>query len=278
VGIRNYDTTHTQQANSDTRKPTDPDTVGVLGYTVINDDMVIIGYDTILNHTRIEIEWEIIVDTLKDYLIFVNYDTLQSITHYYYNYAGPLEELPDLQPYGWRYNTWVFHEYPPEAANLPKMVPFGFERQKIFVADTNWHVLALGAFFNPAQPDLSNPFTHDLEVPQFPGEDYIVNAGDLSGIDFRYDGPDATGGQWGSVVIGMEPIPDPDGVRINVDTTKNFPLFVMSDFLRSASHLWVDPTPGGDTTVKLQDVAWVHTFHNWSQFLPEIRLEVTFHE
>ncbi len=273
VGVINSFVTKTQQADNENRSKYDPDTIGVASYTLIENVMVVIGYDTIWDHKRINVVWKDTVDTNNDYLLTVRYDTTRSITHEYYNYAGPLDLLPDLQSYGWRYNAWVFHEYPPGAANLQKMVPFGFERQHLFVADTNWHVLSLGAFFNPAAPDLSNPYTDELEVPQFPGEDFLVGAGDLADIDLRYDGEDATGGQWGSVVIGLEPISDP--ARIVVDTTKNFPVFVLSDFLRSASHFWINPM---DTTIRLSDVSWVHTFHNWNQFLPEIRLGVTFHQ
>jgi hypothetical protein len=273
LGILNTILTPTQQADDETRSKYDVDIIGVVEYTVLDSVMVVIGYDTIRDHTRIEVVWKDTVDTNSDYVLTVNYDTAQSVDIEYYNYAGPIQELPDIEPYGWRYNAWVFHEYFPTDAGLPVIVPFGFERQELFIADSNWRVLPLGAFADPNFPDFSNPYTNNLEVPQFPGEDFLVDAGALNKIDLRYDGNDLTGGEWGSVAIGMEPIPNPG--KISVDTARNFPLFVLSDFLRSASHTIINPN---DTTQHLSDVDWVHTFHNWNQFLPEIRLAVEFHE
>lgn len=258
LGIEKTTLTKTQQ---DTLNRERPDTIRVADWTFFDSTIVIIGYDTIWDHKRIDVEWVDTVDTNNDYILTVNYETGDSAVHEYYIYAGPLEELPDIKPYGWRYNSWVLHEYFPSEANLSRMVPFGYERQFIFTGDTTWQVLPLGAFFRSDSCDLSNNYTDQLEVPQFPGEDFIVDPGPLDLIDLRYDGPDATGGEWGSIIIGMEPIPDV--ARINVDTTRNFPLFILSDFLLPAWHPWVDE---------------VQAFHNWGQFLPQIRLSVVFHE
>jgi hypothetical protein len=260
LGIENTTLTKTQQDTLN-RERTDPDTIGVANYTFFDSTIVVIGYDTIWDHKRIDVEWVDTVDTNNDYILRVDYETGDSTVLYYYIYAGPLEELPDIKPFGWRYNAWVFHEYFPSEANLSRMVPFGYERQFIFTGDTTWQVLPLGAFFRSDSCDLSNSYNDQLEVPQFPGEDFIIDPGPLGSIDLRYDGADATGGEWGSIVVGMEPIPDV--ARINVDTTRNFPLFILSDFLLSASYAEVDE---------------VHAFHNWGQFLPQIRLSVVFHE
>jgi hypothetical protein len=233
-------------------------------------DSVVFGYDT-LQHRRIEVEWEVEVDTLYDYIRFVYYD-IDSITTpaypyplgviEYFEYAGPLEELPNIVPYGWRYNTWVTLDQDSTGSldnfgmDLKPVIPFGDGTLESFTGPNHWGVLPLGAFNDPVAPDISNPYTSNREVPQFPGEDFVTAAAAP-----RFDNLNllrVSVMDWGYVIIGMEP--DPSKVTINAET--NFPLFVLSEPLVSGDD------PSADN---------VHTFHNWSQFLPQIEVIVFMH-
>jgi hypothetical protein len=239
---------------------------------VVETTFVYFGLDT-LQHRRITVEW--IIDTLPEYdILFARgeiqypiYD-IDSTTDVQYPfplgnlpyivYSGPLgppEDLPDIRPYGWRYNAWIMlAQTGPNDLDLPQMIPFGNGRQEDFTALPDWGVLPLGAFYHSDSADLSNPYIDNREVPNFPGEDFVVGAGDLGNVDLRRD----TTGRWGSVIVGMEPIPTTD---LTVDTTVNFPLFFLSDDLPSENE-------SGTYNVQL--------FHNWTQFMPRVRITVTY--
>jgi len=270
LAILAFDTTMIPEFDSTDRFS--PDTVGIVwppdSIWVVETTQVYIGLDT-LQHRRINVEW--IIDTLEDFDILFAVDTIQypiydidSTTDLeypfplgvipYVEYSGPLgppEDLPDIRPYGWRYNAWIMLE---QDLGLSKMIPFGNGRQEDFTAPPNWGVLPLGAFYRSDSADLSNNYIDNREVPNFPGEDFVVGAGQLADINLRRD----TTGRWGSIIVGMEP----DPANLIVDTTVNFPLFFLSDDLPNASEY--DPEEEN-----------IQLFHNWSQFMPRINVSVT---
>jgi hypothetical protein len=245
-----------------------PDTVGVIHPpgdwpSVVLFDTLVLGYDSIFDHRRVDFQFRDTVDTNNDYILYVWYDTTRAKTYGYYEYAGPMENLPDIRPYGWRYNGWIFLEQPDTTVSfdnammdLSPMTPFGRRWQENYVGKADWGVLPLGNFYRPDSADLSNQYLDNREVPEFPGEDFVKNASP------RFDHLNllrVTDYDWGSIVVGMEPIPE----NLNIDQTGNFPLFILSDFLRS-----------GDAGNALD----VQVFHNWTQFLPTVPVTVTFHE
>lgn len=234
-------------------------------------DTVVFGYDT-LQHRRINVDWIVDVDTLYDYIRFVYYD-IDSITTIdypyplgvidYYEYAGQLEDLPDIAPYGWRYNSWVTLDQDSTGSmdnygmGLKKVIPFGDGTLESFTGPSHWGVLPLGAFNNPGEPDMANPYTSNREVPQFPGEDFVTAAASP-----RFDNLNllrVSAQEWGYIIIGMEPDPG----RLTTDPETNFPLFILSEALVSGDD------PSSDN---------VHVFHNWSQYLPRIEVTVTMHD
>lgn len=226
---------------------------------------VIFGLDT-LPHRRININWSDTLDSFNNYLLFVYYD-IDSISFdpsqplgliRFPNYQHSLDGLPDVRPFGWRYNTWVFSEQFPAAANLPRMVQFGYDLPEKFTGDTNFSVLSLGAFYHGDSADLSNPYIDNREVPNFPGEDFVngILPTGYEDISFQYSGSDPNGGIWGSIVVGLEP----DPAYLTIDSTRNFPLFVLSDEL-------LFPTGNQEQTL-----------HNYTQHLPTITLTVKFGE
>jgi hypothetical protein len=243
-----------------------PDIIGIVhppgGWpSEVVTDTVVLGYDSIFDHRRVEFQYIDTIDINHNYVMRVVYDTLPAKTYGYFEYVKSLEELPNISPYGWRYNGWVFLEQPdPDIIsdnsdlNLPPMIPFGKRWQERFVGDADWGVLPLGAFLDPERADFSNNYLDNREVPGFPGEDFVKNAAPrFASLNLRRDAVY----EWGSVVIGIEP--DPSSLMI--DTAANFPILILSDFLHSASD---------------NDVDEVQTFHNWTQFLPKIRVRVTF--
>ena len=255
-----------------------PDTVGIefpdpdTGWA-IETTSVIFAYDT-LQHRRINIPWILAVDTMYNYNLYPVYD-IDSITtpDYpyplgrdipYYAYSGPLGGLPDISPYGWRYNTWVLLEQPDTGDNsglgLATVIPFGDGRQENFTGLNSWGVLPLGPFHRSDSADLSNPFSDNREVPDFPGGDFVKFGNIADSTRFvRLNLRRSSLERWGSVVVGMEPDPG----MINIDTTVNFPIFFLSADLPSAGASRADE---------------VQVLHNWSQFLPVINVTVDLHE
>lgn len=254
------------------------DTIGIsfpdpgVGW-VVDTTFVVFGLDT-LQHRRIDIDWIDTVDTNNDYLLFPFYN-IDSMTDSaypyplgnipYYVYSSPLEGLPDIAPYGWRYNCWVMLEQPATGDNsgldLSAMIRFGDGRQEDFTGLNTWGVLPLGPFSRPDTADFLNPYTDNREVPDFPGNDFVnfSNPADserYANLNLRR----SSMVRWGSVLIGMEPVPS---AELTVDSTVNFPLFFLSDDLPSAG------TSGANA---------VQVFHNWSQFLPVIKVTVEMHE
>ncbi len=227
---------------------------------------VYFGLDT-LQHRRIEIVWDTLTDTLFDYILFPEYD-IDSIPSEeylfplgripYYEYTGPLELLPDVSPYGWRFNAWVILDQDPDVngtgdntgMDLTQVIPFGDGSLEKYTGSSEWGILPLGGFHDPTGPDFSNPHIDNREVPQFPGEDFVVNADQFANLNLARNSAKS----WGFIVIGMEP--DPPKVTINPET--NFPLFILSQEL----------APGGG----------VHEFHNWTDFLPKIKITVEMHD
>ena len=120
----------------DSTKKYEPDIIGIGSWVRQDNVMVVIGYDTIFHHTRVEItSYRDTIDTNHQYNLYVTYATGPRTTLNYFNYTAPLENLPDIRPYGWRYNTWVFLEQPSSGPNsgleLKKMIPNGYEYQEL---------------------------------------------------------------------------------------------------------------------------------------------------
>lgn len=236
--------------------------------TEVESLKVVYGLDT-LPHRRINVNWSDTLDSFNNYLLFVDYE-IDSISFdrsaplgliQYFDYNPALDGLPDVRPFGFRYNAWVLSEYFPDAADMPQMVPFGYDLPEALTGDTTFRVVSLGAFYRPDSADLSNPYLNNLEVPNYPGEDFIngILPAGYNNISFRYSGVDTTSGIWGSIVVGLEP----DPANLTIDSTRNFPLFFLSSQLPHAFD------PGSNA---------VQVFHNWNQYMPKIALTVKFSE
>ena len=181
--------------------------------------MVIIGYDTIRDHRRVEITYIDTVDTNHGYVlhIFPGYDPHGRPMNTF-NYSSPMEKLPDIKPYGWRYNAWVLLNPAHDGGlDLKRIVPFGYDGQWRWTGDTTWNVLPLGAFYRADSADLSNPHISNREVPNFPGEDFVAGPDSARLLNLNLRQP--VSGFWGSIVVGMEPNP----ANVTIDPDRNFP-------------------------------------------------------
>jgi hypothetical protein len=252
------DTFTVRQTEQDTNDKYAADTIGISGWVFQDSVMVIIGYDTIRDHRRIEISYIDTIDTNHGYVLSIEPDTTPTVIHEYYAYSSPMENLPDITPYGWRYNAWVLMDQSNGwDLGLERMVPFGYEGQWRWTGDTTWGVLPLGAFYRADSADLHNPYISNREVPNYPGEDFVVDAGAFANLNLRR----AVSGFWGSIVVGMEPDPE----NLTIDPDRNFPLVFLADSLRSGLN---DP----------DEYRAPHPLHNWSQTMPTIRVGVVFHQ
>jgi len=275
LGVDSFN--NSQFINTDTTRKYEPDTINVKWpddstWTIIIDT-VVYGYDT-LQHRRIDLEYEVIYDTVYDYNLYP-YFQIDSITTLqypyplgripYWEYSGPIAEAPDIYPYGWYFNSWVMLEQPAGGDNsgmdLSTMIPFGTGEQEAFTGQNTWGVLPLGPFRYPDMPDLNNPYIDNREVPQFPGEDFVVGASAFANLNLRRIA-DHT---WGFVIVGMEPRSD----LLTTDENTNFPLFILSaEIPQGNADIYTDGNPNNDSP----------TFHNWTQFLPEIDISVDMHD
>lgn len=260
----------------DTAGWSDPDTIGINwppdSVFIPQTVQVVFGYDT-LQHRRIDIDWIVVVDSLFDYLLFPSFEIDSISTPMYpfplgvipyFEYSSPLEGLPDVSPYGWQYNAWVFLEQPDTGVttdntgmDLAELVRFGDGRQQDVTARDGWGVLPLGPFFFPDSADLMNEYLNNKEVPNFPGEDFVLDADPrFTNLNLRRIAPT----DWGSVVVGVEPVAS-DSIQTSPD--RNFPLMILFDMMHQGNAF---------------DVNAVHEFHNYSSFLPVIWITVEFHE
>lgn len=248
-----------RMSEPDTARKYQPDIIGIDGWVLQDSVMVVIGYDTFLDHKRIEITYIDSVDTNHDYILDIYPTMTPVVVHWYYQYLSPMENIPDIKPYGWRYNAWVLLDPVYDGSlDLKKMVPFGYDGQWRWTGDTTWGVLPLGAFYRPDSADLANSHISNREVPNFPGEDFVAgpDLARFSSLNLRQP----VQGFWGSIVVGMEP----DPANVTIDPDRNFPLMFMADSLRSGLDQDAARTP------------W--PLHNWNQYLPKIFVNVVFHE
>jgi len=139
------------------------------------------------------------------------------------NFTQDSFALPDYTIYGWNYKGWVVSPtVAPSAVGSPTLPAWrpnsAFDS---LMPGINGGLLTTGTFSKINKPDNSNPYVAGPRLPQFPGEDFIVN---LPGGMV----PISEGGLWeglvpssgtisGTVFISLEP------TNLVTDTT-NFPL------------------------------------------------------
>jgi len=248
-----------------------PDTIGITNVVTADSTIYVISLDTIWTHHRVvSFDFVDTVDTNKDYR-WTNLDWVTGLrddmgtlipnkrdTIYYFEYLGPVENLPDLTHLGWQYSAYALINddqagFP--TIGLTSMVKYGGSFNRYLTGDSTWSVLPLGAFNRSDSADLSNTHLENKEVPNFPGEDFLVNASQYANLDLFRPSQDF----WGSVIVGLQPNP----ANLTVNQNTNFPLYILVDSLSSG----LSP-----------DAHNVQTFHNWCQELPTIGVEIYFHE
>ncbi|MFH2034982.1 MAG: hypothetical protein ABIJ45_01155 [Candidatus Zixiibacteriota bacterium] len=148
------------------------------------------------------------------------------------------DEVPDLNGTKWHYKGWAMSPYlDPDCDQLGKMTKPAWAKvpnlgafNQAFPYSDSFKIISTGTFKNFGRADDGNPYSLNLRVPSFPGEDFITNlpcgAADRS-INFAYSG--ITYGI-GDVFVTIEPD--------NYNRNTNFPLILFgttySDFAGTA--------------------------------------------
>ncbi len=236
------------------------------GVWAVDTFQVVASLDTITVR-NIEIDWieRVIPDT--NYHLFLTYD-IEYLEEYERDstnqilvntYQSTMFNMPEVRQFGWRYNLWVFNKYFP-SLGFPKMVPSGQQVNNMLLGHPDWGVISLGPIDRFDSADLCNQFNDNREVPNFPGEDFVADlTGEFDRIDFRLSMADDTlPGRYGVVVVGLEPIP----IVLETDTSRNFPLFILS----------------GQLPYIEEGYQQSYELHNYTQLMPVVEVGVLFTE
>ena len=135
------------------------------------------------------------------------------------NFTQDSFALPDYTIYGWNYKGWVVSPTVAPSAvggvTLPAWRPNSDNDS--LMPGINGGLLTTGTFSEINKPDNNNPYVAGPRLPQFPGEDFIVNL--PGGMDTTNWGGlvEFNSGNSGTVFISLEP------TNFVTDTT-NFPL------------------------------------------------------
>jgi len=151
------------------------------------------------------------------------------------------EEVPDLNGSDWHYRGWIISPFlPSDCAELGRLTRpewSDFAVDQYFGDPDNWPIISTGSFKSFESKDDGNPFSKLLRVPNFPGEDFLINlpCGRTEPYAFA-DSLDPDADPIGEIFITLEP-DDYDGPT-------NFPLVLFT----TRSHI---PNYGSvsDTTV-----------------------------
>ncbi|UCD94606.1 MAG: anti-sigma factor [Candidatus Zixiibacteriota bacterium] len=159
------------------------------------------------------------------------------------------EEVPDLDSLGlkWHYKGWIISPWldvmAPGCAELERLTKpawLPFQIQQLFGDPDEWKIISTGSFKGWEHADDGNPYSDNRRVPDFPGEDFILNL--PCGADsFYFASQDFYRDSIGEIFVTVEPD--------NFNEATNFPMIL---FLTP----WHVPSYGSvsDTTANsLQD-------------------------
>jgi len=193
----------------------------VPGSIVVKDTTLIRGLDTLVQTV---VRYDKVIETLVDTPYFetsmeIDYVVVEgAISYDDFNQGDEDEEfaLPSLLDYGWKFKGWVVSPViDPDAVNaritLPAWPIIGTE-----LDETDGAMLTTGSFTDCRFPDDANPYVASMRIPNYPGEDFLMNL--PGGIDPVNLVPNQNGNP-GRVFVSLEP------VYSSKDTT-NFPLIL----------------------------------------------------
>jgi len=166
-------------------------------------------------------------------------------------FIGNYDEMPDLSTTNWHYKGWIISPYLPDDCpeldrmTKPNWLPAVIEQY--FGDADNWSVISTGGFKYWGSADDGNPYSMDLRVPNFPGEDFLQNL--PCGADSFYFAPSAVpNSRAGDVFVTLEPD--------NFDENTNFPLIAFkSRYVMPSFSMVSDTTPNHFQSFELQSMA-----------------------
>lgn len=134
------------------------------------------------------------------------------------------EEVPELYNTKWHYKGWIISPYlPTDCSELGRMTKpewLDFTINQMFENPDDWAIISTGSFKSFDSSDDGNPYSMNLRVPGYPGEDFLVNL--PCGRTQPYIFADSTHPTTavGDIFVTLEP----DGY----DSNTNFPLFLFT--------------------------------------------------
>ncbi|UCD63297.1 MAG: hypothetical protein JSW34_11180 [Candidatus Zixiibacteriota bacterium] len=190
---------------------------------LVKDTGRIFGLDTVYHSV---VRFDLVRDTLTDEPYFntslsIVYDvTVGSVIFDEFN-QGETEEHPEgefLMPllidYGWKYKGWIVSPQIDSNIVANRMTMPAWRQLDPWLDECEGAVLTTGTFADARCADDANPYVASTRVPQYPGEDFLMNLpGNHPPVNFV---PSRTGNP-GRVFISLEPIN-------SVTDTTNFPL------------------------------------------------------
>lgn len=151
------------------------------------------------------------------------------------------EEMPDLYDTKWHYKGWIISPYLeddcPELGRLskPQWVPFAVSQ--VFGNPDDWPIISTGSFKSFDHADDANPYSDVRRVPDYPGEDFILNL--PCGDSIYFASQEDQYSRVGEIFITLEPD--------NYDDVTNFPLILFT-------------TPSGiPNYIDVSDITFNHT-------------------
>nr|MBN2277065.1 hypothetical protein [candidate division Zixibacteria bacterium] len=192
--------------------------------------------DTFYYDSCLDVTTNFTIPPFKDYnhSIFYTYTTQTLLLDkFLINY----EEMPDLTGSNWHYKGWVISPYLPEdCTELGRLTPPNWLKVTVdqyFTEPEEWPVITTGSFKDFSRADDGNPYSMNLRVPNFPGEDFIQNL--PCGADsFYFSSQDSIYTRHGRVFITLEP----DTYNENT----NFPLILFTGRYTMPSYVSVSDT------------------------------------
>ena len=231
---------------------------------VLGADSTGVGIDSVYRN--------IIVYTVTDSIVTYNYYpttlnlnfTTDSSSYLEERFSQDDFELPNLQEYGWKYKGWVVSDEIPAAAMGNITLPAWTFLNPV-LTHYSGGLLTTGKFYDISTVDPENPyvdttFRNPARIPQYPGEDFLINlpAG-LGTMPYLANGN-------GHVFVTLEPE--------FYDDTTNFPLFAFIGDIVNGAVNTVTGTPISTTPFTLPG----YMYHNDAyRGFPSIRVTLEKH-
>lgn len=228
------------------------------------DTSIIFGLDTLI-HSVVRFNVVESTQTCGYYptQLTINYNVTPG-TVTFDRYSQDEFGLPDVSQFGWKYKGWVVSPEIDEnltgTITLPSWIIFGDEFD-----ESAGGMLTTGTFSDVTTADDGNPYTASDRVPDYPGEDFLVNL--PGGMDAVNLIPNDSGNA-GMVFLSLEPI--------DFISSSNFPLiaFVDKQLPQMRAFVTTSSDANGNTYFQMFTLrGWMHSNDPYRGF-PRVTVEL----